>query len=126
MTRYTRHIFVCINERPTGHPRGSCGGDDVRLKLRDAIQLHGLAVTVRSNRAGCLDACEAGVSMVVYPEGVWYGRVTLDDVDEIVREHLIGGQPVERLRLADAFFCSDRTARRAYMQRFDARLAPSD
>jgi (2Fe-2S) ferredoxin len=54
---------------------------------------------IRANKAGCLDQCELGVSVVVYPEGVWYGRVTLDDVNEIVERHLIGGTPVERLRV---------------------------
>ncbi len=61
----------------------------------------GLDGIVRVNEAGCLDQCEHGVTVVVYPEAVWYGFVTLADVDEIVETHLVGGTPVERLRLAD-------------------------
>ena len=54
---------------------------------------------MRANASGCLDACEFGVSVVVYPEQVWYGGVTTADVDEIVERHLIGGEVVERLRM---------------------------
>ena len=57
----------------------------------------------RVNSAGCLDACDRGVAVVVYPEGVWYGGVTVADVPEIVERHLVGGQPVERLRLREHF-----------------------
>lgn len=54
---------------------------------------------VRANAAGCLDICEFGPSVVVYPDGVWYGELTVDDVEEIVDRHLIGGEPVDRLRI---------------------------
>ncbi len=54
---------------------------------------------MRINSAGCLDRCEHGVTLVIYPEAVWYGGVTVDDVDELFREHVLGGRPVERLRL---------------------------
>jgi len=61
----------------------------------------GLEGVVRINEAGCLDQCEHGVTVVVYPEAVWYGFVTLADVDEIVETHLLAGTPVGRLRLPD-------------------------
>jgi (2Fe-2S) ferredoxin len=96
---YTRHVFTCNNRRPDGSPRGCCatkGGDEVRLALKKALDAHGVT-GVRANAAGCLDACELGVAMVVYPEGVWYSGVTTADVNEIVEAHLIGGRPVERL-----------------------------
>lgn len=54
---------------------------------------------MRANAAGCLDACAFGTSVVVYPEGVWYGGVKAEDVLEIVESHLLGGKPVERLRM---------------------------
>lgn len=68
--------------------------------LKAAAAKAGLGGRVRVNKAGCLDQCEQGVTIVVYPEGVWYGHVTLADVDEIVRDHLLDGRPVERLRIA--------------------------
>jgi (2Fe-2S) ferredoxin len=69
------------------------------VALKAAIGEAGLAGLVRANAAGCLDACEHGASMVVYPEAVWYGGVTVADVEEIVQSHLVEGRPVERLRI---------------------------
>jgi (2Fe-2S) ferredoxin len=104
MSRYVRHLFICENERPAGHPRGCCaskGGAELRARFREELKARGLQAEIRANSAGCLDACEFGPSVVVYPDGVWYGAVTLDDVPEIVEQHLLGGVPVERLRIAD-------------------------
>jgi (2Fe-2S) ferredoxin len=103
MPGYERHIFVCENVRPEGHPRGCCarkGSPEIRARFKELVARHGLSTRVRANMAGCLDACENGVTVVVYPEGVWYGRVTLADVDEIFSRHVLGGEIVERLRLA--------------------------
>lgn len=100
---YQRHIFICTNRRPEGSPRGSCaarGSEEVRDLFKDELRRRGLTATVRANAAGCLDACERGVSVVVYPEGVWYGGVTKDDVAQIIEEHVVGGRPVERLLMA--------------------------
>lgn len=102
MSIFERHVFVCVNRRPSDHPRGSCsrrGGQEVRDRLKVAAKNADLSGRVRINAAGCLDQCERGVTVVVYPEAVWYGGVTTDDVDEIVREHLVAGRPVERLRI---------------------------
>lgn len=99
---YTHHIFVCQNKQPENHPSGCClrkGSAEVLAALKEAVAKAGLAKEVRVNKAGCLGQCAQGISVVVYPEAVWYGRVTLADVDEIVREHLVNGQPVERLRI---------------------------
>jgi (2Fe-2S) ferredoxin len=62
----------------------------------------GIKGTVRANKSGCLDQCEIGPTVVVYPEAVWYGHVTPADVDEIIDSHIIGGQPVERLIIPDS------------------------
>ncbi len=109
-----RHIFVCENERPPENPRGCCsakGSREVMSRLKQAVVGAGLRGKVRVNRAGCLDQCEHGATIVVYPEAVWYGHVTVDDVDEIFREHVLGGRPVERLRLAHMRPADDDTSR---------------
>ena len=103
MPLFERHVFVCTNERPGDHPRGCCAGKDalaIREALKAATKAHGLKGVVRVNAAGWLDQCDPGVTLVVYPEAVWYGFVTPADVPEIVESHLLNGQPVERLRLA--------------------------
>lgn len=103
MPGFERHIFVCENVRSAGHPRGCCaekGGPAVRARFKQLVQQHGVADRVRANMAGCLDQCEHGITVVIYPEGVWYGGVTLSDVDEIFTRHVLGGQVVERLTLA--------------------------
>ena len=99
---YERHVFVCENRRPEGDARGCCaakGGAEVRARLKEAAKAAGLKGRVRINSAGCLDQCAHGVTVVVYPDAVWYGHVTVDDVEEILESHLLGGRPVERLRL---------------------------
>jgi len=98
---YRRHVFVCLHDRGPGAPKGSCaqkGSEEVLKQMKEACRAAGLD-DVRVNKAGCLDNCALGVSVVVYPEGVWYGRVTSGDVAQIVREHIAGGSPVERLRI---------------------------
>jgi (2Fe-2S) ferredoxin len=99
---FKKHVFVCLNDRGPGHPRGSCaqkGSEKLHEKLKAALKARGLSDRIRANKAGCLDNCEHGCSVVVYPDAVWYGNVTPDDVEEIVERHLIGGEPVERLLL---------------------------
>ena len=97
-----RHLFVCTNERPAGHPRGSCqakGSEELVKAFKEEVARLGVKGEVRAQKAGCLDTCEWGPSVVVYPEGIWYGKVRLADVAEIVRSHLVEGRPVERLRI---------------------------
>ena len=105
MPPFERHVFVCINERPDDAPRGCCASKDgrrVRARLKELAKQAGIEDRVRINASGCLDQCEHGVTVVVYPEAVWYGGVTEDDVDELFTTHVVGGQPVERLRLVPA------------------------
>jgi (2Fe-2S) ferredoxin len=100
MAGFEKHIFICENRRPEGHPRGCCaekGSEKIRELFKAAIERRGLKGRVRANMAGCLDQCQYGVSVVVYPEAVWYGGVTADDVEEIVERHIVGGRAVERL-----------------------------
>lgn len=100
MPGFERHVFVCTNTRPESHPRGCCQAKDseaIRAALKEAMKKRGLNKRIRINAAGCLDQCEKGPTIVVYPEGVWYQCVRVDDVPEIVESHLIEGIPVERL-----------------------------
>ncbi|MGI9338724.1 MAG: sulfurtransferase TusA family protein [Gammaproteobacteria bacterium] len=98
---YRRHVFVCENKRADG---ACCADHKPALKLLRALMkaqnMHG-AGGVRINRAGCLDRCQYGPVMVIYPEGVWYRYDNDDDVREIAQSHLINDKPVARLFLPD-------------------------
>jgi (2Fe-2S) ferredoxin len=99
---FDRHVFVCVNRREPDNPKGCCaekGAEQVRDTFKELLYERGLKGRIRANAAGCLDQCARGVTVVVYPEQVWYGGVRPEDVAEIVEQHLIGGVPVERLRL---------------------------
>lgn len=102
---YRRHVFVCLNEREPGHPKGCCkarGADAVFAALKTGAAKAGLGDDVRINRAGCLEHCELGPSVVVYPEAVWYRVPTVQDAEEILREHVVGGKVVDRLLMKNA------------------------
>lgn len=104
MAKFERHVFICTNMREPGSARPSCtrdGKGELHAIFKDKIKNAGLNSTVRANKAGCLDQCEHGPTVVVYPDAVWYGFVKPEDVDEIVREHLLHGRPVERLMIAE-------------------------
>jgi (2Fe-2S) ferredoxin len=101
---FQRHVFVCVNERPPDNPKGCCkskGGEQVRDALKKALGDRGINKLCRANNAGCLDQCATGVTVVVYPEQVWYGHVTVDDIPELVERHIVRGEFVERLMLPD-------------------------
>lgn len=98
---FDRHIFVCTNQRGEGEKR-SCGekhGHDLVSEFKKRIKDQKIGLSIRTNRSGCLGICDLGQTVAVYPEGVFYVGVEKEDVDEIIREHIIGGRPVERLRL---------------------------
>ena len=98
---YRKHVFCCTNVRPDGHPRGCCSAKGA-VKLRNYLKARtkelGLE-DVRINTAGCLDRCELGPTMVIYPEGVWYSYHSREDLDEILTKHIVAGQRVARLIL---------------------------
>lgn len=100
---YRCHVFCCTNQRPDGHPRGSCGrkgSEKLRNYLKARVKELGLE-DVRINAAGCLERCERGPSMVIYPEGVWYQVRTVEDADEILAVHILNGGRVSRLLMPD-------------------------
>ena len=102
MSYYQRHVFFCCNQRDG--ERESCnpkGASELRDYAKSRVKALGLAGEgkVRINQAGCLDRCEEGPVMVIYPEAVWYTYVDRADIDEILDEHVIQGRVVERLKI---------------------------
>ena len=98
---YRLHVFCCTNVRDESDPRGCCdarGGAMLRNYMKARAKKMGIE-GVRVNAAGCLDRCENGPAMVIYPDGVWYRCATRKDVDAVLRDHVVGGRPVERLML---------------------------
>jgi (2Fe-2S) ferredoxin len=93
---WARHVFVCTGGKYCPEVDGD--GRGVHARLKERVAAEGLNATVRVNHSGCLDQCGYGPMIVVYPESVWYWGVRPEDVEEIVREHLRDGRPVERLR----------------------------
>ncbi|MCW5748120.1 MAG: (2Fe-2S) ferredoxin domain-containing protein [Alphaproteobacteria bacterium] len=109
---YRAHVFCCTNRRPAGHPRGCCAEKNAE-QLRDYMKSRAGAMglkNVRINIAGCLDRCELGPTMVIYPEGVWYTYSDKADIDEILETHVKQGGRVARLLLQPSDkLPSDRT-----------------
>ena len=102
MPRFQKHIFICNNKRTKDDPRGSCserGSDDLLDHAKKRIHELGLKGEIRVNKAGCLDACAHGPTMVVYPDDIWYAPRTRQDMEEILIQHIQNGQTVQRLLL---------------------------
>ncbi|MBV1775194.1 (2Fe-2S) ferredoxin domain-containing protein [Burkholderiaceae bacterium DAT-1] len=99
---FKHHVFICTNQRLEGE---SCcnamGASAVHAYAKKRLRELGLdgKGKIRSNKAGCLDRCDQGPVMVVYPEGIWYQYVDEQDVEEIIQEHLINGRIVDRLKI---------------------------
>lgn len=113
MPQRKHYLFVCVNRRPDGEPRGSCaarGAVEIHAALKTALKAQGLAkLEARACSASCLDTCWVGPTIAVEPDGYFYGRVTLADVPEIVSA-LKEGRRVERLVMAPEDF-DESTAR---------------
>ena len=99
--KFAKHVFVCTNDKDA--PKKCCGSEHGMALVeafKEKLKEKGLNTEIRAQKAGCLDTCGLGPTVVVYPEGVYYGKVSLDDVDEIVNSHLVNNIPVERLVIA--------------------------
>ena len=99
---YKHHVFFCLNERAPPEP--CCANHrsaQMQAYAKQRIKELGMsgAGKVRINKAGCLDRCEQGPCLVIYPEGIWYTYVDQRDIDEIIDQHLVGGRIVDRLRI---------------------------
>lgn len=104
MPAFTHHVFICGNVREAGHKRGSCdpdGSQSLRDAFRRELKRAGLGPLARANHSGCLDQCEHGPTVVIYPQGIWYGRVTADDVPRIVDKTLLAGEVLPDLLIAN-------------------------
>ncbi len=103
MPKPEKHVFVCVQNRPPGHPRPSCGQKncaEVAEAFFFELQERQLFDKVQVTTTGCLGPCSEGPSVLVYPEGIMYGGVTKQDVPTIFEQHLQNNQPVERLQMS--------------------------
>jgi (2Fe-2S) ferredoxin len=99
-----RQVLVCVNTRPPGNPKGSCGekgGPELFDRLKSLLRDRGLEARVMANRTYCLKHCSRGPVLAVQPDNVWYAGVAEGDLGEICSSHLEGGTPVERLLMPD-------------------------
>ncbi len=100
MTYYKRHVFFCCNQRDAGEKCcADFGAADMQAYAKGRVKALGLTGkgNVRINKAGCLDRCEEGPVLVIYPDDVWYTYVDREDIDEIIDRHVVNGEIVERL-----------------------------
>ena len=104
MARFSHHVFICCNQRSADHPRGCCdktGSEALKTRFKLELKSRGLTPDVRANSAGCLDQCELGPTIVIYPQEIWYGGVQESDVVRIIEETIIGGRVLPDLLFAD-------------------------
>lgn len=103
MPKPNKHVFVCTQQRPPGHPRGSCslhGCAEVYEEFLQQLQQRNLFSSIQVTATGCMGPCSEGPSVLVYPEGIMYGGVKKSDVAAIFDQHLLGGEPLDRLKVA--------------------------
>ena len=99
---YDKHIFICTNQRAATATRMSCGeahGMEIVDAFKKKLKELNLPIKLRAQKTGCLDICDFGQTVVIYPEGIFYVGVELSDVDEIINEHIVNNRVVERLKL---------------------------
>lgn len=105
MPRPEIQILVCTNERAPGAAKPSCGprgAMEVYHRFKDRVKELGIRDQVMVNRTGCLKHCSRGITVAIWPFNLWYARVTVDDVEEILEKSVLGrGREVERLRMPD-------------------------
>ena len=101
MSFYKHHIFFCTNFREDGACCEDHDAANMRSYAKQRTKDLGIAGQggVRVNKAGCMDRCSEGPTIVVYPEGIWYTYENKEDIDEIIEQHLVNGRIVDRLRI---------------------------
>lgn len=121
---YDTHVFCCLNQREAGHPRSCCndrGGAELYEYMKSRAKDLGIK-KIRVNKSGCLERCELGPVLVVYPEGIWYAYSTHEDVDEIIERHIMKGELVERLILDNGQMVPKQPKRRKELRLTIARV----
>lgn len=102
MVKPMHHIFICTSCRINGQQKGFCYSKDsvgIVQKFMEVIEEYDLSSDVLITNTGCFGICDKGPIAVIYPEGVWYGNLTEDDVEKIVEQHIEGGNPVKELMI---------------------------
>jgi (2Fe-2S) ferredoxin len=107
MPKPEKHVFVCTQQRPPGHPRSSCGEKDCATVMEEFLwqtQQRDLAGKIQITATGCMGPCCDGPTVLVYPEGVMYGGIKKEDVATIFDQHLLKDEPVKSLLMAAEFW----------------------
>lgn len=102
MNYYTKHLFICTNQKGLG--KQCCAKVDseayfnyLKAQLK-AQKLHGPS-KIRVSKSGCLGRCDLGPCIIIYPEGIWYTYTSFGDIDEIIQRALINNEVIDRLRI---------------------------
>lgn len=99
---YDKHIFVCTNQRAPGSAKRSCG-EATGLEIVDCIKRElkekGITGKFRIQKSGCLDVCDHGPALVVYPQGTFYKTIDVKDIPELVQKEFVEDTRLERLVL---------------------------
>jgi len=99
---FDKHVFCCINKRPESNPKSCCslkGSEKLHQELKIKIKNLKINKKIRINKSGCLDRCDLGPVLVIYPEGTWYSYKSSKDIDEIINSHLLNNKIVKRLEI---------------------------
>lgn len=105
MPAFTHHVLICGNKREACHAKGYCDpgeGEDLCEDFKKDLKKEKLGLLVRANDGGCMEQSEDGPDLVIYPQGIWYEGVTVEDVARIVTRTIIGGEVIEDLFIADS------------------------
>lgn len=103
MARPEKHVLVCTHKRPSDHEKGCCmdrGGKELVDAFAQEFEAKSLWGRFKLNTTSCLGVCEEGPALLIYPDGTMYGKVKPEDVANIIETHLIGGEPIEELKVS--------------------------